>query len=217
MVGLASHVAFADDTIPTVNLGDAGPDRSIPVGKSFYLVSKAPETVSFVRPVIVRTRYAGLISVRSDSCTATIAALGLPDKAKLQSVGTGVLGDDALWPGAITAFAGPEWKRGDLKDKQDVKVLIENDSKFFETGARYCLVQYQITQKIDVDHTRSSGARESASTSRTSPMSPRASSGWSRTRRRTPRTRSSRRWMRRASRWRFARRAARRSTTSSTR
>lgn len=145
-----------------MTLGDSGPDRSIPVGKSFYLASNVPESVVFVRPVVVRVQTSIIVPHHADSCDKTLQYLKLPTKKKLEEAPTGRTNSEALWSGEEPIYVGPAWKRGELKDKQDIKLLIEGEDKFFETGAQYCLYQFHITRKVDVDDQFEKRARECA-------------------------------------------------------
>ena len=81
--------AIADD-IPIVTLTSAGPDRTIPVGKSFYIASKAKEDVTNVRAVVVRRRWALISSfTKRESCAQLIDGLTAPAKAQLQAAPVG--------------------------------------------------------------------------------------------------------------------------------
>lgn len=159
---LSGQRSVRADELTTVTLGDSGPDRSIPVGKSFYLASNVPESVVFVRPVVVRVQTSIIVPHHAESCEDALEYLKLPTKKKLEEAPVGRTKSASLWAGEEPIYVGPAWKRGDLKDKQDVKLLIEGEDKFFETGAQYCLYQFHITRKVDVDNQFEKRARDCA-------------------------------------------------------
>jgi hypothetical protein len=149
----AVRPAFADD-IPIVTLTAAGPDRTIPVGKSFYLASKVKEDVTYVRAVVVRRRWALIASfMERASCGELIDRMKAPPKAALQAAPVGETEVTTLWKGQgdDPIYVGPAWSREELTGKQDVKLLIEGASTFFETGAEYCLYQFEVSTRTERD------------------------------------------------------------------
>jgi len=161
-VVFAAHAAAAADEIPSVNLGPSGPDRELPVGKSFYVAGTARPTVQLIQAAVVRKGSPVIGGGSGPSCpalrtelgrfraaasaapatTPAIAPSGAPDSldAGFALLDPGRRSADAIWErGDDDALITGAWQRGELKDAQPFKLLVSGDPDFFRPGYSYCL------------------------------------------------------------------------------
>jgi hypothetical protein len=147
---VAPRRARADD-IPEVKLTDSGPDRPIPAGSSFYLSGSADETTQAVQVAVVRVGYPSLWPGRAPTCTELADKLGGAPKM----LGAGQTKAGKIFPapkkyGDKPALVSATWKRPDgATGKQDFKILVDGDDRFFSPGHRFCLFLVQDAQKVD--------------------------------------------------------------------
>lgn len=152
------------DDIPSITLSDAGPNRPLPLGQSFYLTGTPAAGAKAVYPVFVRYSYApwGIRKgVGIKGCTQVREALSnLNSDPKAVFSKTGAIAIDDLWGKPNTPEAAEDfdwllkyhqaylpgvWTRPASesgKDPVTYKVLIPGD-RFFRTDASYCLLIYQ--------------------------------------------------------------------------
>jgi hypothetical protein len=141
VVGVVGASDAAADDFPTVKLTDAGPDRPIPIGSSFYVQGSAAPEVARAQIAVLRTGRASLFHRPQVSCAAIIKDLPTINVADLP-LGTSTVGE--LFPGATghrddDVLISPAWARGTLKDRQDFKLLVAESPTFFQAGFVYCL------------------------------------------------------------------------------
>ena len=157
-----ARAAKADDTIPTVTLSDAGPDRSIPVGSSFYLAGDADDTVSRLQPVFVRKSSPWIFGGQGPTCAALATSLGaLKDGSGadvLTKMPTGLVGASAIWSGRAASgyatYISAPWTRPDaVTGKTTFKMLVEDQPTFFVAGGTFCMFVYQKTTSRSADAT----------------------------------------------------------------
>ncbi|XXX80713.1 hypothetical protein WMF30_18310 [Sorangium sp. So ce134] len=156
-VALAPVVAAADDAFTVVNITEAGPDRPLPVGSSFYLTGEADKDVNLVQPIVVRKATRWLLGGDGPTCTELERELEElqtttgPDALKLD---TGLRPASAIWKGAgassYDALVPSPWERKPGADGK-FKVLVPSDGGFFRTGGSYCLFVYKRSTKLVVD------------------------------------------------------------------
>lgn len=150
----ASRPASAEDPV-TVHLSDLGPDRSLPLGKSFILAGNAPgpgkateaeknTPVDEVRGIFVRTSYPllGTISLGAETnCRKVAETLKAPKDDEPTALGP--MTADQIWEAGssgMPAFRLSTWKRG--KPEENAYKLSVPADGFFRPGATYCLFVY---------------------------------------------------------------------------
>jgi hypothetical protein len=147
VVMVFAGVARADETV-TVTLSDAGPDRPVPIGSSFFLTGTVDDDVRSVQAVVVRYGHPSLWPIHEKSCTE----IGVELQSTAPSAKPLPLGrTDAkiAFPGAaqpsgdLPAYVTAAWARNALVGPQPYSVLVPNDSSFFEAGYQYCLFVVQ--------------------------------------------------------------------------
>lgn len=148
----APSYSYAADGIPVVTITKTGPDRPLPLGSAFQITGEVDKDVKRVRPVLVRSWSPWLFDSRPRGCDKVEENLGPP---KPMDWGSGTVSASNVWgsakAGDYKALIPAAWSRTDEKDKATFKVLIPNDTEFFQTGASYCLFVYQEKVSVDLD------------------------------------------------------------------
>jgi hypothetical protein len=147
--------ALADDTTQ-VNLTDAGPDRPIPIGSSFYLAGTAAPTTRSIQAVIVRTGHPLLLWPDRPTCSALSEQLVTSAPAE-KAVTPGRSPARVAFPhatahGGDPALASAAWLRGDATGKPDFKLLVSADAGFLQAGFTYCLFVIEERSLTDDQH-----------------------------------------------------------------
>jgi hypothetical protein len=154
---VAFETSASAEAIDIVAISDAGPDRSIPIDKPFYIAGSGKGSKRVV-VLIVRSGNARLLGSDPDKCATVRSRLGkfrdakgaasdvLPPTTPTEAAASSVWTDA---PDDYRVKVSSEWSPSG--DSKDFRIFIDHDGDFFSAGHSYCVLVYRDEVKTNPD------------------------------------------------------------------
>ncbi|KYG08011.1 hypothetical protein BE21_26100 [Sorangium cellulosum] len=154
MATLAVAAPAHADEIPTIIVGELGPDRELPLGSNFYLKVPTKGEVDAVVGAFVRAANLPFGARGGVTCADVAKQLGElrpaandTDTMKIEKQPAGRFVTNEVWTGASHEYQA--YMLGASEKQEDGKgfELLVPETPFFRPGAHYCLVLYKKERK----------------------------------------------------------------------